>query len=71
MADNENKDAFDEFLDRAEEDMEEEESDDILDDVEDDDAALEEEDEGIEGASLSGAIVSDEMRAQFKRIIEY
>ena len=65
MAENENRDdMFDEFLDRAEEDYEAED-DDILDDVEESDADSEEEEEGgLGGASLSGAIVSEEMRAQ-------
>ena len=64
MADNENNDVFDEFLDRAEEDMEEEENDDILDDVEDEDETSGEEDGDLAGGSLSGAIVSEEMKAQ-------
>ena len=58
MADNENfenrDDAFDEFLDRAEADYDEEQ----------DDADPEEEEKGFEGASRSGAIVSEEMKAQ-------
>ena len=49
--DNKRDDAFDEFLDRAEEDYEAE------------DEELDEED-GLEGGSLSGAIVSEEMKAQ-------
>ncbi len=49
--DNKRDDAFDEFLDRAEEDFEAE------------DEELDEED-GLEGGSLSGAIVSEEMKAQ-------
>ena len=59
--DNNNRDdAFDEFLNRAEEDYDaDQEDDDILDDVEED-----EEPTGIGGASLSGAIVSEEMKAQ-------
>ncbi len=64
------EDNFEEFLNRAEEDFDEEESDDILADVEDDDAEFGEEDDAeggegeLGGASLSGAIVSEEMRAQ-------
>ena len=49
--DNKRDDAFDEFLDRAEEDYEAK------------DEELDEED-GLEGGSLSGAIVSEEMKAQ-------
>ena len=49
--DNKRDDAFDEFLDRAEEDYEAE------------DEELDEEDD-LEGGSLSGAIVSEEMKAQ-------
>ena len=59
--DNNNRDdAFDEFMNRAEEDYDaDQEEDDILDDVEDDEESV-----GIGGASLSGAIVSEEMKAQ-------
>ncbi len=58
---NNHDDSFDEFLNRAEEDYDPEldEDDDILEDVEG-----EEERTGIGGASLSGAIVSEEMKAQ-------
>ena len=52
-------DAFDEFLDRAEEDYEAE-----LDDNQDEGDDDEESREGIGGASLTGAIVSEEMKAQ-------
>ena len=55
----ERDDSLDELLDRAEEDMEDEENDDILADT--DDA---EDEDGLGGASLSGAIVSEEMKAQ-------
>ena len=49
--DNKRDDAFDEFLDRAEEDYEAE-------------AEEFDEEDGLEGGSLSGAIVSEEMKAQ-------
>ncbi len=62
------EDNFDEFLNRAEEDaddMEETPEDDILDDVDsEDEDYVEEEDEDLGGASLSGALVSEEMKAQ-------
>ena len=57
--DNNREDAFDEFLNRAEEDYDaEQEEDEVEDDLESDIR------DGIGGASLSGAIVSEEMKAQ-------
>ena len=53
-------DAFDEFLDRAEEDYDAE----LDEDLEDDDEDTDESRAGLGGASLSGAIVSEEMKAQ-------
>ena len=61
MADENNRDSFDEFLDRAEEDLENEGYD---YDEADDEADDEEELDGIGGSSLSGTAVSDEMKAQ-------
>ena len=63
MADDNN--TFDEFLNRAEEDFDEEaeEADDILDDVEAPEVEyVDDDDEGA--SSLTGALVSDEMKAQ-------
>ena len=67
--DNNNRDgSFDEFLNRAEEDFdadeEEVEEDDILDDVDEPEMEYEDDDDELGGSSLSGELVSEEMRAQ-------
>ena len=66
MAEDNNRDSFDEFLNRAEEDYEaEQEDDDILKDVEDEaEEDAEEDEDDFAGASRSGSIVSEEMRAR-------
>ena len=66
MAEDNNRDSFDEFLNRAEEDYEaEQENDDILKDVEDEaEEDAEDDEDDFAGASRSGSIVSEEMRAR-------
>ena len=66
MAEDNNRDSFDEFLNRAEEDYEaEQEDDDILKDVEDEaEEDAEDDEDDFAGASRSGSIVSEEMRAR-------
>ena len=58
------EDNFEEFLNRAEDDMEDAPEDDILADVDAEEEAYDDEDDELGGASLSGAIVSEEMKAQ-------
>ena len=67
--DNNNRDdSFDEFLNRAEEDFDadekEVEEDGILDDVDEPEVEYEDDDDELGGSSLSGELVSDEMKAQ-------
>ena len=58
------EDNFEEFLNRAEDDMEDMPEDDILADVDAEEETYDDEDDDLGGASLSGAIVSEEMKAQ-------
>ena len=61
MAEENNRDPFDEFLNRAEDDYEAEEEDDILNDVED---AEEDESDELDEESHVGSAYSEEARAQ-------